>query len=111
VRRQEEGKEFCRGNLFCRKGSPGTPSQRLHYQVKVRSVISAGLGILARADAVAPTGPKPPGIKGTSVFPAQYHRRQRRRWYKIMGVFGEGSGEALFAKRASPEALPEARRF
>jgi hypothetical protein len=25
-----------------------------------------------------------------------------------MGVFGEGSGEALFAKRASPETLPAA---
>jgi hypothetical protein len=35
----------------------------------------------------------------------------RRERLQIIGVFGEGSGEALLAKRASPVTLHEAHRF
>ena len=37
--------------------------------------------------------------------------RPRRQRFKMMRVFGEGSGEALFAKRASPETLQMTRKI
>jgi hypothetical protein len=49
--------------------------------------------------------PTPPFPATANVIPITNPFAQPVHEVKIIGVFGEGSGEALFAKRASPVTL------
>jgi len=45
---------------------------------------------------------KPRSVQKTSEFPTSHHWRPRRQWFKIIGGFGEGSGERHSCEGRNP---------
>ena len=75
------------GETFCKKFPPAPPSKTPNYANKFSFAQCRSEGKRdGRFASVSDLAPKRQGLQ-------------------LIGVFGEGSGEALFAKRASPETL------